>query len=338
MPYSLKQQLGAVAFDFPRYAWWLHRSWIRIRNRDERLQTSPDGDGVACEWLWTSDLHVAKVFPSLGLRLMKQCTKQWPIKFAADPRTHGDDIEVSFIIGHRGMERLSHLRATLATIAAQHGINGECIVVEQSARSEARETLPPWVQYVHTSTPATDIPYCRSWAFNVGARVARGKVLVFHDNDMLVPEHYAKELWARYKEGHEVINLKRFIFYLSHSHSQEVESRGRLTLSQPPDVVMQNAQAGGSIAVARHAFFDIGGYDESFVGWGGEDNEFWERAQTRRVWPYGYLPMVHLWHAPQPEKLQQGNASREYYRRRSELPPQARIAELRAKDFGMESR
>ncbi len=67
---------------------------------------------------------------------------------------------------------------------------------------------------------------------------------------------------------------------------------------------MQNAEAGGSIALSRDAFHAIGGYDESFVGWGGEDNEFWERAQTRRVWPYGYLPFVHLWHAPQPEKLQ----------------------------------
>ena len=50
-------------------------------------------------------------------------------------------------------------------------------------------------------------------------------------------------------------------------------------------------------------FFDkLGGMDEGFVGWGGEDVEFWDRAQTLPVWNYGYMPLVHLWHEPQPGK------------------------------------
>jgi hypothetical protein len=43
--------------------------------------------------------------------------------------------------------------------------------------------------------------------------------------------------------------------------------------------------------------------DEDFMGWGGEDVEFWGRVCTRRVWNYGFLPILHLWHAPQPGKL-----------------------------------
>jgi GT2 family glycosyltransferase len=140
------------------------------------------------------------------------------------------------------------------------------------------------------------MPYCRSWALNVGARVAEGRVFVFHDNDMLVPQGYAAEIWNRYIDGYEVVNLKRFIFYLTERHSREVASGFQLGAVEPPDAVVQNSEAGGSVAMSRDAFFAIGGYDESFVGWGGEDNEFWERAQTRRVWPYGYLPIVHLWH------------------------------------------
>ena len=67
-----------------------------------------------------------------------------------------------------------------------------------------------------------------------------------------------------------------------------------------PEVIVQNLEGGGSVATTREAFESIGGMDESFIGWGGEDNEFWQRAQTCRVWPYGYLPIVHLWRPSQP--------------------------------------
>ena len=102
---------------------------------------------------------------------------------------------------------------------------------------------------------------------------------------------------------------------------------------------MQNAEAGGSLAVARSAFFEIGGYDESFVGWGGEDNEFWERAQTRRVWSsYGYLPIVHLWHAAQPRKTDPGNPTLRHYEKLSGMTVEDRIAELSQRDFGQPER
>jgi hypothetical protein len=265
---------------------------------------------------------------------MEQAIGEWPIAFVNTPGEASGDFQVSFVIGHRGTQRVPHLLATLATIAAQRSVRCECIVVEQSVQSEVRDLLPAWVRYVHTALPVIDMPYCRSWAFNVGARVARGKVLVFHDNDMLTPEAYAAEVWNRYEEGYEVINAKRFIFYLTERHSQEIESSHELNLMQPPEVIMQNAEAGGSVAITHNAFFAIGGYDESFVGWGGEDNEFWDRAQTRRVWPYGYLPMAHLWHTSQPEKLHQTPATTEYYRRRSALRTETRIVELGARDFG----
>ena len=334
MGYSLRQKVGAAVIDWPYFEIGLGRSWTRIRNRQERLIESPDGRGVVCQWRWTSDLHVAKVFPSLGARLMTRALADWPISFAVAPDNRGGEVQVSFVIGHRGIQRVPHLLATVATIAAQRGPRCECIVVEQSTDAEVRAKLPDWVRYVHTPLPNSDMPYCRSWALNVGARVAEGKVLVLHDNDMLVPEGYAAELWNRCTDGYEVINLKRFIFYLTERHSHEIASRLQLGIMRSPEVVMQNAEAGGSIALTRDAFVAIGGYDESFVGWGGEDNEFWERAQTRRVWPYGYLPIVHLWHPAQPRKQDPANPNSRHQVERSAIPPEQRIRELAARPYG----
>jgi len=178
------------------------------------------------------------------------------------------------------------------------------------------------------------MPYCRSWAFNIGVRHTRGRVLVLHDNDMLVPADYAARVLEQVRDEYEVINLKRFIFYLTERHTESVFSgRGGLT-DQAPLSIVQNLEGGGSVAITRVAYEQIGGFDESFVGWGGEDNEFWDRAQTLRVWPFAYLPIVHLWHEPQAGKSDRDNPTRNRYQTLAGVPAPVRIAELRKRRAG----
>lgn len=342
----LKQKLGVVIYDLLPFQWGMRPAlrvrsvespWVRICNRNEQLIANSDGQGVACDWQWTSDLHIAKVFPALGLRLMKRALADWPVTLQSEPEMQTASPDVSFIIGHRGRARLPHLLLTLRSIAAQRQVACECIVVEQSVKPEIQSALPAWVRYMHTPLPQPDMPYCRSWTFNVGAKVALGNLLVLHDNDMLVPNQYAAELLARYKEGYEVINLKRFIFYLNDAHSLRMFSANALLTDQAPEVVVQNLEAGGSIAIARDAYFAIGGFDESFVGWGGEDNEFWERATTRRLWPYGYLPIVHLWHPAQKEKTQSEQAlAKQRYWHLAKIDPSERIKRLSELSKGLD--
>jgi hypothetical protein len=340
MSYSLKQKLGAIVYDLPRFLWSMRPSsnhpWVFVRNRNERLSPVPgrrSPSGAQCDWQWTSDLHIAKVFPPLGRVLMKRSLHDWPIEFRAEPLQRDENAQVSFIIGHRGTERLPHLLLTLQSIAAQREVSLECVVVEQSVSPEVRDQLPAWIRYIHTPLPYADMPYSRAWAFNVGARAARGEVLVLHDNDMLVPVDYAKEVITRSGHGYDVMNLKRFIFYLTETHSGAVLS-GESLSARPPETVVQNLEGGGSVAITREAYFAIGGLDEAFVGWGGEDNEFWERAQTRRVWPYSYVPIVHLWHPAQPQKAEANNPNQQRYQERSSSPVEARIRELTVSNFG----
>lgn len=304
-----------------------------MRNRDEQLIPDSSGSYARCDWLWTSDLHIAKVFPSLGRALMERTLDDYPITFRSEPVQRQETPDVSFVIGHRGLARVPHLMATLSTIAAQVDVAFECIVVEQSNEPEIETLLPSWVRYVHTPLPYEDMPYSRSWTFNVGAEMARGSLLIFQDNDMLVPQRYAAEIAAHYKVGYEVINIKRFIFYLDKEHSEKILTSRDVVADAPPEAVVQNLEAGGSFGMARDAFFEIGGFDESFVGWGGEDNEFWERAQTRSIWPFGYVPIVHLWHENQPGKSDPNRRTAELLEKRSSIPAAKRIEELRERNF-----
>src|SRR5438874_13333914 len=100
---SLCARAGALLYDAPRFVRALRRGhWLDMRNRNERVST--DGRGVRCEWEFTSDLHIAKVFPSAGARLMEAAFGEWPIVLRDEmPSTASP--RVSFIIGHRGLER-----------------------------------------------------------------------------------------------------------------------------------------------------------------------------------------------------------------------------------------
>lgn len=312
-------------YDWPRFERRLRSgAWLEIRNRNERIAT--DGRGVRCEWRFTSDLHIANVFPSAGARLMRRAFTRWPIVMRDAP-DRGGAPEVSFLIGHRGIDRLPHLLATLRSIAGQSDVAIECVVVEQSSAPQIERELPSWVRYVHT--PSGD-PYSRAWAFNAAARHARGGVLICHDNDLLVPERYAAESLARIGEGWRFADLKRFLFYLSEEQSKRLFANGT-PRTDVATTIVQNAR-GGSIVAEREAFAAIGGFDEAFVGWGGEDNEFWERAETTgKVYPFGYLPMIHLHHPFQHGKWSDEAAGVARYRALEGIPPKDRIARLLAR-------
>jgi hypothetical protein len=323
--------MGAIALDWPRYcvAMALRDGWIRFRNRRETLTVDPRTNGASCNWQFTSDLHLCNVFPSTGRWLMRRALARWPIMFAERPPDHASP-RVSFIIGHRGEARLPHLLATVATIAAQKRVPVECIVVEQSEQAIAKRFLPDWVRHLHTPVGSDSEPYNRARTLNDGARAARSSFLVLHDNDYLVPAEYAASLVERRDEGSEFIDLKRFMFYLDAEDTNVIFKRRDLSRCTP-DHVTQNLLAGGSVAADRAAYFEIGGFDESFVGWGGEDNDFWERAMTRRTNAFAYLPFVHLWHRPQPEKVAVDPAGgRARYIELADVPAEERIIRLRA--------
>ena len=350
--FTAKERLGAGLLDGPRFlrAWATREGWRNLGNRTDRLEINPAGPGVRCDWEFTRSLHFCDVYPAAGGWLLRRALQTDPIRLQNAPDHVGPervcrngaeapapaaDPDVSFLIGHRGRERLPHLLATLESIAAQAGVAFECVVVEQDAVPRVRDALPPWVKWVHAPSPP-DLPYCRSWAFNVAARRARAPLLVCHDNDMLVPERYAFDLLAHFRAGYEVVDLKRFVFYLGENNGPlrpALAGTDRFRV----ETVIQNLRGGGSVAIGRSAFEAIGGFDEAFVGWGGEDNEFWDRCRSRKTWEFARLPLIHLWHAPQPGKRHengQGRDTGDLFRRLRAIPPETRIANLRARPRG----
>jgi len=299
-------------------------------NRNDQLTEGPGGLGVRCEWTYSRALHVCNVFPVTGRWLLLRALHQWPMELDGNRRPPlASRPAVSFIIGHRGNERLAHLLATLCSIQKQVKIDFECIVVEQDVEPLIRDRLPDWVRYVHAPRPEREVGYNRSAALNAGVRQSRGQVLILHDHDMLVPADYAAEAWRLYEEGYEVMQLKRFVFYLDQASTHRVFAAGTVLNRPVFERVVENMEGGASLAISAKACEALGGMDEEFIGWGGEDNEFWDRCLTRKVWDYGYLPFVHLWH-PSLANRQSSNPMLSLLAEKRTMSAQDRIAALRA--------
>ena len=335
---SLRGVAGALVGDWRRYRTSMraaHPEYLQICNRGERLLAAPEGDiGFDCDWPWTTDLNAPKHLPWLGRQLLKRALTDDRVALRDAPVSPSESPDISFVIGHRGAARIPHLLLTLKSIAGQSQANVECIVVEQDTESRLPSVLPPWVRYIHTPPPTTTMPYCRSWAFNVGVQHARAKVLILHDNDIVVPEFYAREAARRCAQGHDFANLKRFIFYLSEMHTTEIFAERAAFEQLAPLSIGQNLEGGGSLVTTRDAYDDVGGMDETFIGWGGEDNEFWERAQTRPHWPYSYMSLVHLWHPAQAGKGNRSNETLSRYYTLAQIDPAERIRILKVRGRG----
>jgi hypothetical protein len=298
---TLRELLGASILEAPTAIWNIARGdWLRLCNRTEKISRNPNGGGWKCEFEWSQILHVTHVFPAIGNLLMRRAFNDWPINL--QPGLGGEGMpEVSFILPFRGRKRLPQLLTVLQSIAGQEGIALEAIVVEQDQESQIRADLPAWVKHIHLPHPQGDLHWRKCWAFNVGAQMARGRILICHDADIVCPSRYALEAARILDQGYESAYLQRFKFFLSRADSETV--CGQVSIgSIRPDSVQHN-WVGGTLAIKREQYEKIGGFDERFLDWTGEDVEFFDRCRAMNNYEYGFIPFIHLWHEVQPSSV-----------------------------------
>lgn len=328
---KLAKSYSILIRDWLKYELSFNRlGYLRIRNRHEKLGLGPRSNCYVCLWPYTSRLKAVEEWPFISKLLLKRVIRDNIFNYQ-DKRDGQDRIDISVIIGHRGEERLGLLLTTLRSIAAQKGVGLECIVVEQDSKPTITTRLPKWVDYVFQEI-SQDCQYNRASAFNLGAKLAKGDILLLHDNDMVIAEDYCSEIVGLVREGYEALNTKRYVFYLDPQDSQKVMQSTTELRKSNPTYVVQNLEAGGSMAITKNAYFRIGGMDEDFIGWGGEDNEFWQRCSTLKKWIWGFSPIIHLWHKSQPLKDCKENKNIARARMLEEINIDTRIRRLRVRN------
>lgn len=315
---------------FPNLSRKLGWEWHDLCNRNESIRVDKNSNGRICEWANTSALTFAKLSPRAGGRFLQHCLKQWPVQFRSEPSSISSAPDVSVIIGVRGTARIPQLIATIESVFGQKDCEIEVVVVEQSWDQQVVEILPPGVRYVYTKPTVENMPYNRSWSLNVGARTAKGRVLVLHDGDYVVPNEFAKNISKRIVDKVDALRLPRYIFYLDRQNSEVVQTTKSFdSVSEVSQIVQNNPTP---MAITREAYLRIGGHDEAFYGWGGEDNEFLERVRTLNHCEGAFLPIFHMWHPEAPNRS--GDRNRDNLERICAAPVAQRIEQLTGRNYG----
>ncbi len=233
-------------------------------------------------------------------------------------------IEGSYLITFREGDgtRLPLLKAVTEWLAELPCL--EVIVVEQDAVSRLHsENLGPNVKRLFVFN---DGPFNKSWGLNVAARTASHELLVTGDADMIMPVEALDRALTVCRDHYDAVNPYSNLVDLTQPETEAI-LRGEADLAavRPRPVRDRLAQGehlcfcGGICVFRREVFFALGGMDERFLGWGGEDDAMSANLEryTDRIAVQRDTPAYHLWHPRPPQRYRHP-----HYRRNLELANQ----------------
>jgi hypothetical protein len=133
----------------------------------------------------------------------------------------------------------------------------------------------------------------RAHALNTGARLAKGSVLLFFDIDIL--------LEASFLEKINTLSFKESFYTFSCYYLPENFKYDNAVLER--DGIHYEQNYVGICAVSREAVEVLNGYDEYFMVWGAEDDDFYESLKQSGInhlhQPLSLYKVFHQWHKTQ---------------------------------------
>ncbi len=236
----------------------------------------------------------------------------------------GNRPEIALLIST--YQRPYHLERVLASVASQRGVRGqiEVVVTDDGSTDSTREVVEQFARKCEFPVSITTHPHedfqlarCR----NDGVRASSAPYLLFLDGDCLLPpdhvqQHLAKRaaglVWGGYCYRLDQFTSQRIDVnqvlrgdFLRLAPRSEVRSLNKLSRkSQFYSFIGHPSKPrlfGGNVGISREDYERVNGYDECFVGWGGEDDDLRIRLRAAGIQIRSILPWTrtfHLWHAP----------------------------------------
>lgn len=228
---------------------------------------------------------------------------------ARPPRRPGSDVHV--VIPFRDRQGTGRLRNLLACLAAlrDQDLTADRItvtVVESDDQPRWRAVIEPLVE-CYLYLPKIGL-FNKSWAVNAGVVHTPGNpdVVCVLDADVLVDRSFLAVNIDRLAAGGRRAHLNYRRMYCLDASSSNALIAARC-LRGEPGVSLDRARAhvlreppGASLWVTAEAFHAVGGFDERFEGWGGEDDDV--VARLALVGPVERFdePLLHM-HHPRPQ-------------------------------------
>lgn len=142
------------------------------------------------------------------------------------------------------------------------------------------------------------MPFTRAKSFNKAVKYAKTNYVFLCDADMTIPKDIVL-LVNRYVASKRVWFPKCF-FLFKNMHSKQLYKNGE----------WKNHDATGMLGCLKFEFLAIGGLDETYVTWGGEDTDLWRRFHKAQfvVIRNNQKGLLHHWHPSHNPKYKHMNA------------------------------
>jgi glycosyltransferase involved in cell wall biosynthesis len=225
-------------------------------------------------------------------------------------------------------ERPSHLERSLASLALQRNMAGrfEVVVVDDGSKDRTPEVVDRFSRSVDFPVKLTThehqgfrVSLCR----NDGIRASVGSYVLISDSDCLFPpNHLEQHLRAQkpgvvragncYRLDRAATERLRVTDVIAGTYCSQISyaERWRVWRGWIGDVRYQLRRhplkpklMGFNIAISRSDLEAVNGFDEQYVGWGCEDDDFAARlrmAGKRVRTVVGYTQAYHMWHPVDP--------------------------------------
>ena len=179
----------------------------------------------------------------------------------------------------------------------------EIIIVEQDIKPSL--SCSDFSQCCKYKFVFNDQKFNKSWGINIATELARSDVLCIHDADMILDTQTLYRAISEVLKGREFVKPYGILVDLTSEETEYLICGGtELNIDRAAGQIDRNDKGqyppicGGIFVISKNFFFEIGGMDERFSGWGGEDDAMSYRVQNQDPETKVYKKSIafHLWH------------------------------------------
>lgn len=192
--------------------------------------------------------------------------------------------------------RARNLAFCLESLTWQESLPFEVIVCDDGSSDNTREVVEQFrtrlnVRYRYQE----DLGFRAAAARNIGTGIARGKLLVYLDSDLVVPPTFLQAHWDAHQQDAKVV-VNSYVYRMieevdddlglppdeyitKHRDILKPDSRDRYQIFEREEPLEENYFLdSNALSLMASDMQALGGFDPAFIGWGHEDTELGYRA------------------------------------------------------------